>query len=179
MKKKLTIFLDFDGVVNTTQRDGSGMDMVLPIDEHDFELALMDSYFSSKLLPTFSNFLVYCYEKDIDIVVCSSWRYYIDYPMFNKAFNKYFQICKRAKNKKIEPINIFVGQTEKEGKDRGLEILDYVNTHKIENYIVIDDDWKFDILPHISKEHILEIDGNMGFNENKYKEFRKYYERIK
>lgn len=144
------IFLDFDGVVNGCSPLGMGLKLPIPYTDNSVGY----EYFSVDKLKILYDFLNLCCKFDYKIVISSTWRMNRNKDIFNEFFKSIFNI---RPNGKYFTQDLVVGCTEVNGKDRGLQILDYLKQHtEITDYLVIDDNLK-DIIPYIPINNILEI----------------------
>ena len=94
-----------------------------------------------------------CLENNFKIVVCSSWRHRQDYKDFLHG---------AGISKEIE----ILGKTDLSISGREAEIKDYINTHDIGKYLIIDDAY---LNPDL-KDHHVQPASRIGFTENKYEE---------
>lgn len=138
------IFLDFDGVINGQSHKGMGLK--LPIIDEDNKTVY--NYFHIGKVHILLDFLNMCVKMNYKIVISSTWRLHIPYQNFNDFFRNIFNILELRKQ------DLVIGSTTEVYKDRGLQVLEFiedwnkVNDDKIERYVVIDDD-TFDIIGHI------------------------------
>lgn len=132
------IFLDKDGVVNTVTKNG--MQMVLPFLSKRGKY-YHNTYFDPKVIPNFVNLLNYCREKDVKIVISSSWRHMGEAVHFNEYYDTYFQLNQYSKIEDLSR-NIVIGITDKNFDDRADQIKKYLNEHpEITEFVIIDDDY--------------------------------------
>lgn len=138
------IFLDFDGVLNSTQ---SAI-------YHVRKRTQYDTIFIGDWCPiAFSN-LKRLLEAtpDARIVVSSSWRH-------GRTLEQLREILMAEG---VDPSRI-IGATPSSsvrGEQRGWEIQDWLDAHpEVKDYVIIDDD--ADMLPH-QQEHFVQTDGHIG-----------------
>lgn len=94
-----------------------------------------------------------CLETGFKIVVCSSWREHMNYIDFLRNLGL---------DERIE----IVGKTNNSNSGKEFEILNYVEEHDIDKYIVIDDAY----LSSYMTPHHIQPASRLGFTENKYLE---------
>lgn len=149
------IFLDVDGVLN-------GYNLRVHTQFH-----ILKFLFPNKWRKMFSIFGVHIWKLIIlwvivkrtgaKIVMSSSWRYGFLKTPVNEMYSDNRKLYKIMKFLNILPIDI----TTTESKDRGLQILQWIQEHSdfnIESFCVIDDEM-FDIKPHIVPCHLLSTHG--------------------
>ena len=94
-----------------------------------------------------------CLETGFSIVVCSSWRNHMNYKEFLRA---------SGLDERIQ----ILGKTSNSNSGKEFEIRNFINEHKIDKYIIIDDAYfGGDLIPH----HV-QTASRLGFTENKYLE---------
>jgi len=125
------IFLDFDGVINSDEfYIGS------PSFERGFDLQRCFEIFArtpellidTKLLDHVKDL---CSRLDASIVISSSWRIYYEKEAFIRMFD--FHGWANA------PIIDATKDLRSEGKCRGDEVQLWLDTHNVDNYVIIDD----------------------------------------
>lgn len=113
------------------------------------------------------------YNKIIELgwqtVVSSTWRISKTVPQLQEIF------LNQGVNTTIIGTTSWIIQSNEftETKDRGLEILEWVQLNKPIDWIVCDDRM-LDIAPHIEQKRLFWIDPMSGFNENVYNQIRRY-----
>lgn len=149
------IFLDIDGVLN-------GYNLRVHTQFH-----ILKFLFPNKWRNIFDLFGIHIWKLIIlwiivkltgaKIVMSSSWRYgFLSTPV-DKMYKDKRKLYKWMKFLNILPIDI----TTTESKDRGLQILDWLDNNKhfdIKSFCVIDDEM-FDIKPHIVPCYLLSTHG--------------------
>lgn len=156
------IFLDFDGVINTP----------VGIDENG---KIIDSYyapFNGKV----NNFVAVklieklCIEHDLRVVVSSrGWRNFIEKDENgNIRYRPYKNYLKNSgmDDSLVEGHVTFLSDLEK-----GDEIEEYLKTHKVDRFIVIDDDDNLGVDESLLrfKDNLIVCNGNRGFTDAEYK----------
>ena len=146
------IFLDFDGVINS---DEFYMDSSLF--EHGFDLQRSLEIFahSPKLLidpKLLGHVKDLCSSLDASIVISSSWRIYCEKDDFIRMFD--FHGWSNA------PIIDLTKALRSEGKCRGDEVQLWLDTHSVDDYIIIDDVDNF----HLD-QNFFKTDFNYGFTK--------------
>ena len=139
------LFLDYDGVVNTLMWNEQGTELSynFPSDNK------VNNFQAVQWLSAF------CLKCKYDIVVTSSWREERNYRecLINGGLRKGIKI---------------LGCTKLlDGRSRGEEIADYLNSHpEIRQYIIVDDE---DDLLVGQRRHFVKVNGNYGFLKPEYK----------
>lgn len=162
------LFLDFDGVINTQSEDG--YILTLPLLDYDGEYTSITRWNPDCIKP-FLELCKLCSNKGYKIVISSTWRLAGGAKEFNNYFRTYFPIPFRHDIKE----DLVIGTTPRraDGK-RGLEIKEWLDNHKVEDYIVVDDDiW--DIMPYIDSSNVLEIIREVGLTMGDVEQIRDYY----
>lgn len=140
----MTIFLDIDGVLRTHKSDLEwSLRLGVPI-----PLSVYDRRFDRKIVSYINE--VVCYTRS-KIVVTSTWRVKHSLEELKQIFRD-------------NGISTEIVGTTGIGIDRGEEIEQYISDNEIENYVVIDDQVN-DILKHIPKERVINVDPLIGFED--------------
>ena len=137
------IFLDIDGVLNTTVDNTK-----IHIRDRGFHF-----FIDFNLIPNLKQILELCLNQDIKIIVTSINALNKNSEMFNKLLLDYFHIKKK----------IVIDVDSRQNKERGLFVQDMIKKYNINNFVVIDDD-DFDILPYISLNNFININSAVGIN---------------
>ena len=137
------IFLDIDGVLNTTVDNTK-----IHIRDGGFHF-----FIDFNLIPNLKQILELCLNQDIKIIVTSINALNKNSEMFNKLLLDYFHIKKK----------IVIDVDSRQNKERGLFVQDMIKKYNINNFVVIDDD-DFDILPYISLNNFININRAVGIN---------------
>ena len=137
------IFLDIDGVLNTTVDNTK-----IHIRDRGFHF-----FIDFNLIPNLKQILELCLNQDIKIIVTSINALNKNSEMFNKLLLDYFHIKKK----------IVIDVDSRQNKERGLFVQDMIKKYNINNFVVIDDD-DFDILPYISLNNFMNINRAVGIN---------------
>ena len=146
------IFLDIDGVLNTTVDNTK-----IHIRDRGFHF-----FIDFNLIPNLKQILELCLNQDIKIIVTSINALNKNSEMFNKLLLDYFHIKKK----------IVIDVDSRQNKERGLFVQDMIKKYNINNFVVIDDD-DFDILPYISLNNFININRAVGIN---FKDIEKIFE---
>jgi len=138
------IFLDIDGVLNC-QSSKSRCGSFIGIDNDKVK--------------RLKNIV---YETDAKIVLCSSWK--TDWERINKeeqnSIGNYL-------DKKLSKEHLHIlDKTEDKGSDRGKGINKWLNSHNIESWIVLDDEYfsdyeEFNIFPNLIKTNFYSNNGGL------------------
>lgn len=161
------LFLDFDGVINGYIRDRYTYCITVPIPS-----GCKLYYASISCMKYFINLIELCKKYNYKIVVSSSWRIGNSVEDFNTAFNEMLQVLERTDE-------IFIGNTAScyGIETRGMEIKNYIETFKVKNYIIVDDE-DFDYEEHFNlKKDFVKTDGAFGLrkqNINRLRYLMKY-----
>ena len=139
------IFLDIDGVLNTTVDNTK-----IHIRDRGFHF-----FIDFNLIPNLKQILELCLNQDIKIIVTSINALNKNSEMFNKLLLDYFHIKKK----------IVIDVDSRQNKERGLFVQDMIKKYDIDNFVVVDDD-DFDILPYIPLNKFIKINSKIGFNIN-------------
>ena len=137
------IFLDIDGVLNTTVDNTK-----IHIRDRGFHF-----FIDFNLIPNLKQIIELCLNQDIKIIVTSINALNKNSEMFNKLLLDYFHIKKK----------IVIDVDSRQNKERGLFVQDMIKKYNINNFVVIDDD-DFDILPYISLNNFININRAVGIN---------------
>ncbi len=137
------IFLDIDGVLNTTVDNTK-----IHIRDRGFHF-----FIDFNLIPNLKQILELCLNQDIKIIVTSINALNKNSEMFNKLLLDYFHIKKK----------IVIDVDSRQNKEKGLFVQDMIKKYNINNFVVIDDD-DFDILPYISLNNFININRAVGIN---------------
>ena len=137
------IFLDIDGVLNTTVDNTK-----IHIRDRGFHF-----FIDFNLIPNLKQILELCLNQDIKIIVTYINALNKNSEMFNKLLLDYFHIKKK----------IVIDVDSRQNKERGLFVQDMIKKYNINNFVVIDDD-DFDILPYISLNNFININRAVGIN---------------
>lgn len=144
------IFLDIDGVLRTENSDRYWSELCnRPIPQSVF-----DRLFSKESISILNEII---YITDAKVVITSTWRNQHDLREL---------ILKFGLNKfrgEIIDVTRILGS-------RGEEIQEWLDTHKVDKYVVIDDSVS-DILRHINPKRVVEINPKTGLNDS-------YFEKI-
>lgn len=146
MKKRITLFLDLDGVLITTKPWQS-------------DAIARDGYsdFQQNLTENFNKFLEF---RDFEIILSSSRRRDVSLEKFNEIFQN------RGINKKISayiPVSL-------EKKTRKQEIEEYIHENLIRDFIILDDDKSLNGLEKKIKVKLVLTKYMLGFNIEKLDE---------
>lgn len=131
------IFLDIDGVLNSEAfyKDGLYRNLKIP------DLTSSELFWAKQLCVTQMSMLnTLVYLTGAKVVVSSTWRKMLDL----KALNKLFKL--RGAEFEI------MAKTVVNNSIRGEEIQEFINEHKVESYIILDDD--SDFLPEQLPYHV-------------------------
>lgn len=137
------IFLDFDGVFNTTKMYNNS----IYINNYGFNL-----HFNIKNIENFIKIFLYCREYNIKVCITSS-------NSLNKGKEDWENFI--LKTFRISIPNVIVGVDNKQNKNRGLFIENFIINNNIKKYLIIDDDIR-DIKPYHKSENILHINKKYG-----------------
>lgn len=161
------LFLDFDGVINGYVRDRYTYCITVPIPSGGKLY-----YASISCMKYFINLIELCKKYNYKVVVSSSWRVGNLVEDFNTAFNQMLQVLEKEDE-------LFIGKTAYcyDIKTRGEEIKNYIETFKVKNYIIIDDEY-FDFDKYFNlKKDFIKTDGAFGLrkqNINRLRYIMKY-----
>lgn len=129
------IFLDIDGVMRTEKSDKQWSEITgQPVPVNVFE-----RLFSNHSVSTLNEII---YLTDAKIVVSSTWRKYHTLQELEKAF-------------RIRGVRGEIIDTTKILENRGEEIQEWLDTHQVNKYVVIDDNIK-NIILHINPNKVIE-----------------------
>ena len=137
------IFLDFDGVFNTTKMYNNS----IYINNYGFNL-----HFNIKNIENFIKIFLYCRKYNIKICITSS-------NSLNKGKEDWENFI--SKTFRISISNVIIGVDSKQDRDRGLFIKDFIVNNDIEEYLIIDDDIR-DIQSYHNSKNILHINKEYG-----------------
>lgn len=183
-EKRIIVFLDIDGVVATREalrkkwEEYAGTSInadVRPILE-EYQLAfpnvsMYDWPFCPKACANIHKFQRSFLGYKVVYVISSTWR---------KAFGGDLEELNQVFTYKGLLLNEIIGKTDNFGA-RGEEILKWIedNNEQGTPYIVIDDECKYDIFEHVSKDNCVETTFNKGFDGHRLKEaINKVYEQL-
>lgn len=147
------LFLDYDGVVNTPiwNELGTSCNYGTPFQGrvNNFQAVQWVSEF--------------CEKFSYDIVVTSSWR-------MDPKYTVYLRQGGLRETVKI------IGRTPRNnGKCRGDEIQEWINTHRdIENFIILDDDSD---MGHL-KDHLIQCNSLLGFTIIEFEKAKKLHDKL-
>lgn len=156
------IFLDIDGVLNNTE-DIKKYRLFLK-GERRVLIDIEPFFYFKKMLKEIEK------EKlDVRVVISSSWRLGTTASDWKKLFKHYFNNDE-----------IIIGRTLHLEKDRGLEILNFIEMldekkETVEDYIVVDDDIE-DIIDYVGKKRIVKTSIKRGLTN---KDVRKIIRKLK
>jgi hypothetical protein len=137
------IFLDVDGVLRTDASDRYWSEVTgEPIPQSVF-----DRLFSSHSIAILNEII---YITGAKVVITSTWRVQHTLEELIQKFK-----IRGFRGEIIDKTNI-IG-------NRGEEIQEWLDTHSINKYVVIDDSVK-DILIHINPKRVVKIESNIGLN---------------
>lgn len=137
------IFLDIDGVVRTDNSDKFWSNLL----NTKIPISVFERKFDKKSISILNEIVYYTNAK---VVISSSWKN-------NFSLNELKDIFKK------EGFNGEVIDVTKCLYNRGEEIQEYLDTHNINKYVVIDDNIK-DIRNHINSKRIIECDSYIGLS---------------
>lgn len=177
-RNKFYIFLDIDGVIATGEALRkvwlSYTDNIIDINNDKIskldEIKINRPYtsmfnfpFDTRCIDNFHKLQVYLsYRLNLEpiTVISSSWRSFFKQEELDEVF--------RYKGLHIHKIE---GYTKYIEGGRGKEIQTYLDEHSIKNnYIVLDDECNYDIIPEIAKSKCVNTKFSTGFSSIKYKE---------
>jgi hypothetical protein len=138
------IFLDIDGVLRTDVSDRYWSEATgQPIPKSVF-----DRLFSSHSIAILNEIV---YITGAKVVITSTWRVQHSLEQLRSIF-------------KIRGFRGQIIDTTKIIGNRGEEIQEWLDTHVVNKYVVIDDSVK-DILIHINPKRVVKIESNIGLND--------------
>jgi hypothetical protein len=138
------IFLDIDGVLRTDVSDRYWSEVTgQPIPKSAF-----DRLFSSHSIAILNEIV---YITGAKVVITSTWRVQHSLEQLRSIF-------------KIRGFRGQIIDTTKIIGNRGEEIQEWLDTHVVNKYVVIDDSVK-DILIHINPKRVVKIESNIGLND--------------
>ncbi len=141
------IFLDIDGVLRTDASDRYWSEVTgQPIPNSVF-----DRLFSNYSIAILNEII---YNTDAKVVITSTWRVQHSLEQLRSIFK-----IRGFRGEIIDKTNI-IGS-------RGEEIQEWLDTHSINKYVVIDDSVK-DILLHINPKRVVKIESNIGLNDSHF-----------
>ena len=151
------VFLDFDGVFNTTKMYNNSM----YINGYGFNL-----HFNIKHIEDFVKIFLYCREHNIKICMTSSNSLNKSKEDWENFILKIFRI----------PIpNVIIGIDSRQDRDRGLFIEDFIVDNNIKKYLIVDDDIR-DIQPYHKSKNILHINKEYGITIIDMLKIKNYFE---
>ena len=140
------IFLDIDGVLRNTKSDiwwSEKLKQPIPTN-------LFDRRFSLESVSIINQITRLTQAK---IVITSTWRTYYNLEDLKK------QLYSRGLINVIDATPIL--------ENRGIEIQYWLDTNKVNNYVVIDDNIK-DIIPHLNPSKIIKCDPSVGLSQKEF-----------
>jgi hypothetical protein len=141
------IFLDIDGVLRTDDSDRYWSEVTgQPIPKSVF-----DRMFSSHSIAILNEIV---YITGAKVVITSNWRVQHSLEDLRNIFK-----IRGFRGEIIDKTNI-IG-------NRGEEIQEWLDTHPVNKYVVIDDSVK-DILIHINPKRVVKIESNIGLNDSHF-----------
>jgi hypothetical protein len=141
------IFLDVDGVLRTDASDRYWSEVTgEPIPQSVF-----DRLFSSHSIAILNEII---YITGAKVVITSTWRVQHSLEDLRNIFK-----IRGFRGEIIDKTNI-IG-------NRGEEIQEWLDTHPVNKYVVIDDSVK-DILIHINPKRVVKIESNIGLNDSHF-----------
>lgn len=143
MKKRITLFLDIDGVL---------------IPAKPWEKVTLDDDGYSVFHPLMVNNLNKLLEKgSFDIILSSARREKIPINKFNEFF----------KNRQISQKIVKYTPPASPNKNRKQEIEEYIINNNIKRFLILDDDKSLNDLPHLFKKYLVLTKPMIGFNRPK------------
>ena len=98
-------------------------------------------------------------NTDCRIVISSSWRHHIDYAPYQPGRNWRDVLAEKLRRNQAD---LIIGETPSDPKgQRGREIEEWLKTHEVESYCVVDDE-VVDILPYIDNSKVVKTDMTVG-----------------
>lgn len=141
------IFLDIDGVLRTDASDRYWSEVTgQPIPKSVF-----DRLFSNHSIAILNEIV---YITGAKVVITSTWRVQHSLEDLRNIFK-----IRGFRGEIIDKTNI-IG-------NRGEEIQEWLDTHPVNKYVVIDDSVK-DILIHINPKRVVKIESNIGLNDTHF-----------
>jgi len=137
------IFLDIDGVLRTNNSDQYWSEVTGKPIPH----SIFDRFFDKQSVSILNEIVHYTSAK---VVVTSTWR--VQHTL--DELKHIFKI--RGFNGEILDKTSIIG-------NRGEEIQEWLDTHPVNKYVVIDDNIK-DILIHINQKRVIQCDPTIGLN---------------
>lgn len=140
------IFLDIDGVLRNTKSDiwwSEKLKQPIPTN-------LFERRFSLESVSIINQITRLTKSK---IVITSTWRTYYNLEELKK------QLLSRGLINVIDVTPIL--------ENRGIEIQYWLDTNKVNNYVVIDDNIK-DIIPHLNSNKIIKCDPSIGLSQKEF-----------
>lgn len=138
------IFLDIDGVMRTNTSDKFWYGENIPISIFDRKFCQISINMLNEVVK----------QTQSKIIISSTWREQYTLLELNNIFkNNGFKYQIYDKTDKLN--------------SRGEEIQQWLDTHEVNKYVVIDDSIK-DITKHINQKKIIKCDTNIGLSEDKF-----------
>lgn len=165
MYNSKVIFLDMDGVIN-----GGKLDKIIcfPMTNVRGEEVYATIWGIDNLKP-FLSLMKWCYNEGINIVISSTWRIGMTPELFNNYFTKYFD------RNDLPIVSGLTNVCPYPYMHRGIEIKEYLDTHKeITQYLCIDDNVE-DILEKISQENVYKTDVGRGLTKKDVANIKKQW----
>jgi len=139
------IFLDIDGVLRTDKSDRQWSEST----KQPIPKSVFDRLFSTSSISTLNEIIYYTKAK---IVITSTWR-------TKHTLDELREIFKiRGFRGEIIDKTEFIG-------NRGEEIQEWLDTHRVNKYVVIDDNIK-DIVPHVNSKRVVKCESNIGLTSD-------------
>lgn len=157
------LFLDFDGVINTPvgiDENGNIIDDYYPV-----STGKVNNFVAVKLIEKL------CRKYDLRIVVQSrGWRNYLG--LDENGNVRYRPYKTYLKNSGMDETLVEGHVPYLSSKEKGDEIDEYLSTHKVDKFIVIDDNDNNGVdksLVHFG-DNLIVCDGDRGFTEREFKQ---------
>ena len=143
------LFLDIDGVLNCM--------CPAPLQDNDWiDLDEWRYGFNPDLVARLRHVIA---NTDCRIVISSSWRHHVNYAPYQPDRNWREVLAEKLRRNQAD---VIIGETPTDSKgQRGKEIAEWLKTHEVESYCVVDDE-VVDILPYIDNSRIVKTDMTVG-----------------
>ena len=164
------LFLDFDGVINTPigiDKDGNIIN-----DYNQVSDGKVNNFVAVKLIERL------CMECDLKIVVQSrGWRNYLTLDANGNV--RYRPYKSYLENSGMNGKLVIGHVPFLKDKHKGDEIDEYLSSHKVSKFIVIDDDDNQGVEPSLLRfgENLIVCNGSRGFTEKEFNEAKKILSR--